>query len=1253
MILKKLWRYVCRPVLCFCLFLLVLALFVIATPWGLSLGLWSAQKALPELSIESHQGSVLGGFSLTNIQFKDPELGVDFALAQFEFDWQAKSLLEGHLHVQRLAALGLQFAMAETNPQTPKTNQQSQAAQSAPEVEPSASLSLPITIAVDQLLLQDGDVKVPNTEIKWKKIETGAQLSDAQGVHVLPTVIDGLGIILTGYSDEPTQLPLPVIAVPFPIQLDDFAVRNIYVEEQIAKNKMRFVTLPNGRVSAAMQGSDINISQLLVESREYGDVSGHGNIRLAGDYPLDVQLKAQPNFTPFTKTKLTADVSGSLMKMAVSLRAKGELNAIAKASFEPFTEQFPFRLSLNSRQVSWPFTPVKGESATKVNDLQFTAGGNLNRYQLSLKGDVQYDDFPKVLVNAKGFGDLNQLTLKQGDFNLLDGTIAVQGKVDWRKQVNWQSTWQLSGLNIASWRPDWDGTLKGRLSIDGDIGSNGETHIDFKDVALNGRHRQLPLQLVGDAKLTVADEMRFDSDGLTLSHGPNKVLVKGYVTDQWRLTMSLNGPNLADSYPPLHGSVMGDVSIRGALKQPKIKTSLTGRNLIWQDEYRVAQVDVDGLYQGEKAQNKLTLRVVKVKADPIDIRQANLALTGNLAQHQLTLNMSGTPLATKLKLTGGYQDKTGWQGELASAEITTPLGPWLLDKATQIQWQQKKQQLSVSPHCWNHNDSSLCQVTAMELGEKGQFHFTMRDFNLVELEPYLSNDMALSGVLNADAKGAWLRGQTPQMTVSVDSPNGQFSQRYDDWLRVPWQNVQIEASVDHQKVATQWQLNLKDNGAISGVANFDSVDMARANIDGRLSLTPIQLDFLQPILGQRSLLSGQLSGDVQLAGPVLQPLVNGSIRLEKLAMKGDNSPVIVNQGDIDLNLQGQKADLRGKLQTPEGQLTLKGDASWPNLDTWQANLLVQGKDLEVAVPPEVSLRVSPNLTLTASPGKAHISGRIDVPWGRIQVEALPDSARGLSPDLVILNEQYQPISEDPAYTLNVTSDVLLSIGDDVRIEAFGLKGDLNGVLKIRQTTKKGPQINGEISINNGTYKSFGQDLMIRKGQILFSGPPEQPYLAIEAIRNPDNTEDDVIAGIKVTGPAEEPIAEVFSEPSMPQVNAISYLLRGRNLDSDSDANGMTTALISLGLAQSGKLVGQIGEAFGVQELALDTAGSGDDTQVTVSGYILPDLQLKYGVGIFNSLGEFTLRYRLMKDLYLEAVSGVDSAVDLLYQFEFN
>jgi len=97
---------------------------------------------------------------------------------------------------------------------------------------------------------------------------------------------------------------------------------------------------------------------------------------------------------------------------------------------------------------------------------------------------------------------------------------------------------------------------------------------------------------------------------------------------------------------------------------------------------------------------------------------------------------------------------------------------------------------------------------------------------------------------------------------------------------------------------------------------------------------------------------------------------------------------------------------------------------------------------------------------------------------------------------------------------------------------------------------------------------------------------------------------------------------------------------------------MAALLISLGVSKSGKLLGSIGETFGVSDLALDTQGVGDQYQVVVSGKITNDLQVKYGVGIFNSLATLTLRYRLMPKLYLEAVSGVDQALDLLYQFEF-
>ncbi len=78
-------------------------------------------------------------------------------------------------------------------------------------------------------------------------------------------------------------------------------------------------------------------------------------------------------------------------------------------------------------------------------------------------------------------------------------------------------------------------------------------------------------------------------------------------------------------------------------------------------------------------------------------------------------------------------------------------------------------------------------------------------------------------------------------------------------------------------------------------------------------------------------------------------------------------------------------------------------------------------------------------------------------------------------------------------------------------------------------------------------------------------------------------------------------------------------------------------------------MGKIGETFGVSNLALDTRRR---LLPWWSAAMYCRLQVKYGVGIFDSIATLTLRYRLMPKLYLEAVSGVDRALDLLYQFEF-
>ena len=230
----------------------------------------------------------------------------------------------------------------------------------------------------------------------------------------------------------------------------------------------------------------------------------------------------------------------------------------------------------------------------------------------------------------------------------------------------------------------------------------------------------------------------------------------------------------------------------------------------------------------------------------------------------------------------------------------------------------------------------------------------------------------------------------------------------------------------------------------------------------------------------------------------------------------------------------------------------------------------------------------------------------------------------------------------------------MRLGDHVLIDAFGLKSNLAGQLTVSKKIDGPVLTNGNIRLVDGSYRAFGQNLIINKGVILFSGPPDQPYLSVDAIRDPALIQDSVTAGIKLEGPVSAPEITIYSSRAMDQQNALAYLLRGKAIDSNGGDNSMLTSmLVNLGVGQSAGTVNQIGEAIGVKDLSLDSSGSGDESQLSISGYILPGVQIRYGIGLFTSMTEIALRYEVLPKLYLEAVSGLNNAFDVYYEFDWD
>lgn len=1220
---------------------------------GLNLVLWGTEKFVPQLKVESSQGAIFPRFTLSNVVFKDDNLQIDTQVRSLTLAVNATCFTEPGVCIDELAIDGLSFAMPELPESSPATQEQAEASSSA-------KITSPIPIKLSRLALSDIKLDILGNQITWDSFTSGASFQGNR-LRINATELKSPWVKLAESSADneqaatsvnqastPAEIALPNIVLPLQI---DFVRLDIY---DFKLDQTTPVIVDHLGLEANAKDSRVVVKTLELDMPQ-ATAKLKTDIELQGDYPLELQLDATVKEEIAAGQTLSLKASGSVARVEASAQLAGLAKASLSGELQPLKPELPFDFSLTQADLQWPLQG-KGDYFASIDNLE--AHGSLNGYSLNLDADFKGSQLPDVSLVLQGKGDLSQIKLSQVDIATLGGTISGDVMADWQAPINWAANLTLAHIQPGLQWPEAEGNISGQVSTTGSLTEQGGWQVDVPKLDIDGVLREYPLNIVGSvtaSDITGKNALSVKTPQLVLSHGPNTIKASGELDKQWRMDLALNLPDLNKTVPDLNGRVIGDVALRGDIQTPDVGLDLVAKGIDWQKQAQISQLSLKGnVTPLPTPSGQVALKVNQAKYQDKVIENVSLNFAGSQQEHQLNLDVNSNIVSTSLALTGSLTDKPElvWQGKLKRMLLSSAQGEWRLSQPTALGFEMATEQVSVAAHCWLQADSSLCLEKDIKVGKSGEATLALSQFNFEQIKSFLPKTTQLQGQADSKLWAKWGDNQPPQLKAKIELAKGEVVQKLEQPLELGWESVTLKAQLADNKLSAEWLLDVTDNGDVSGSATIPDVLSEDKQIDGRLKLTTFNLDFLAPVVGDFSKLKSNITTDLAISGPAMQPKVNGQFVVDDILLKGDISPVEVDSGRLTINFTGYDATMAAAIHTPDGKLELAGDADWHNLQDWNTNVRVFAEELLVNVPPMVKIKVQPDMTISASPKSARIDGTIALPWGRIVVEELPPSAIGVSKDQVILNDQLQPVDEQSSVPFTVQSNINIKIGDDFKLSAFGLEGELVGNLNVAQRDK-GPFVTGEVNIIDGSYRSFGQDLLIEEGKVLMNGPVDLPYLQITAIRNPDNTKDDVTAGVKVTGPVSEPTVTIFSNPAMAQANALSYLLRGQDIDGESGGNAMTTTLIGLSLAKSGQVVGEIGEAFGVQDLQVDTAGSGRESQVTVGGYILPGLKVQYGVGIFESVGEFTVRYRLMQDLYVEALSGATNAVDLLYQFEFN
>lgn len=926
------------------------------------------------------------------------------------------------------------------------------------------------------------------------------------------------------------------------------------------------------------------------------------------------------------------------------------------------------------------------ESAT-LRSVQFAIAGDLSQAKVNGNALLKWPNLPATELKLQTVFNFakQQLLIEQLQVLTLNGSIQGQGQYEvGKQQLDLQLT--LAQLLPGLFWVDYPGQVNGKLQLS--FSQQPLLAVKFTDIAINGELRDKPLSIVGDFAfqqmpqdknssktpnknntktaaqtknsnklvaepmfdfVTLSEQWQLSSRNFMVAHGPNYLKLNGELAKQWQLAVELAITDLSYSLALSEGQIQGDFSVSGDAKNPIINGKLSAKQLSYLDDYALADLQIEGnlVHWGQQT-SRLTVVASQGQTPDYQLQKFEWRADGTFAKHQSILLVD----SHQLQLASTYQGSwTGqlWRATIDETRFKSDIGDWQLQAPLTLELDTKQQSLTLADSCWQNLPAVVCLKASPKLSKKaGTLQIALTELDLTALDPVFPSQLSLNGRVNGSTNLRWQNGKLALIDYQIAGEAGAIKLQTHTLLEIPWQHMQFNGKLDGKKLTSALQLQLEAQSQFDLQLELSELDKARPHINAKLKLDPYQLKFLQPLMNEWTQFNGKAAIDLAFLGAIDNPDVRGKVVLDELVMSGKQAPIELLPSKLNVEFFGYQSLLSGNVLTPDGELKISGQSSWRDLNAWSARLDVQSPLLKLHLM-DAEISMSPDLSFSANPLGGEIRGLIKVPQANLKFDSLPENAIRVSDDEVIISAD---IAKSNKSNWKLSSDVKLQLGDKVRLAAFGLKTRLEGELRLRQSGLT-PTIHGTVHLKDGNFRAYGQDLQLRKGRLIFNGQADQPMLAIEAIRNPEKTEDDVIAGLRVNGVADNPVVEVFSEPGKPQANALAYLLLGRDIGSSAGDGSVTAGLIGIGIANSGRLVGKLGEAFGVSDLSLDTAGSGDKSKVTVSGYLSPKLQIKYGVGIFNQLGEFTLRYRLMKQLYIEGVTGVANSADLLYKMEFN
>jgi translocation and assembly module TamB len=572
---------------------------------------------------------------------------------------------------------------------------------------------------------------------------------------------------------------------------------------------------------------------------------------------------------------------------------------------------------------------------------------------------------------------------------------------------------------------------------------------------------------------------------------------------------------------------------------------------------------------------------------------------------------------------------------------------------------------------------------SLVIPETGKLKAQLSGIDLALLAAWFPDEIKLEGRLSGQAEGILISGRRFELDgTAVVTAGILHLQRADGELSLAFTSASATWGWREDALAGTLSLAMAERGQVrasfqlpiaSGLpVAVNPAGPLRASLAGQVQEKGM-LTALFPGLVQES--SGQLDVDLDFGGTWDAPRVAGQLRLARAGAYLPTAGIHLKDVQLEAHLENNLIRV-DSFRARSGPGHIEGTALL-TLDGWRLvgyRGTVSGENFQTVHLPELRILSTPKLSFEGAPQKLTVRGELQFPELNI-VGTQPRTMVTPSSD-VVMEGRVAPAVKPSPFLLDVRIRVLL--GDKVFVKVAGIDAQLGGAVDLSASGIDRITSAGEIRVVKGRYRTYGVNLEIVRGRLFFAGGPmNRPSLDFLALR----TIGDVRAGVTVAGTLQEPVTRLYSEPAMPDVDILAYIVLGHPLGSGGEQAGLVAqaagALLtssqaeilqerlkdSLGLStleiQGG--VGATTRPMGYTPLQVTPPGTVPaaqqpgitETVLTVGKYLTPQLYISYGKSLFTGNNLFRLRYDIFKNWQIETQTGSgESGADLYYKLEF-